>query len=75
MLENINFYTKFLDQFRKMSCYITQDDRIQSLLTVIENMRIAADFKLGNSMEPHEKEERVCVFFHSNNKTIQIKMF
>lgn len=52
-----------------MSCYITQDDRIQSLLTVIENMRIAADFKLGNSMEPHEKEERVST--HVQDKNIE----
>lgn len=46
-----------------MSCYITQDDRLQSLLTVIENMRIASDFKLGNTMAPHEKEERVIILF------------
>lgn len=53
-----------LDKFRKMSCYITQEDRIQTLLTVIENMRSAADFKLGDSFKPHEKEARVsCLFF------------
>lgn len=49
------------DTFRKMSCYITQDDRIQILLTVLENMRMAANFKLGNQMKPHEKESRVSV--------------
>lgn len=50
-----------LDKFRKMSCYITQEDRIQTLLTVIENMQCAADFKLGESFKPHEKEARVCL--------------
>lgn len=44
-----------------MSCYITQDDRIQVLLTVLENMRIAAEFKLGSSMKNYEKEGRVRV--------------
>lgn len=48
-----------LDTFRKMSCYITQDDRIQTLLTVLENMRIASDFKLGDQLTKQEKEARV----------------
>ncbi len=47
------------DTFRKMSCYITQDDRLQPLLTVLENMQIAADFKLGDQLKPDEKAERV----------------
>lgn len=42
-----------------MSCYITQDDRIQNLLTVLENMRMAANFKLGDQLRHHEKESRV----------------
>lgn len=50
-----------LDAFRKMSCYITQEDRIQTLLTVLENMQIAADFKLGDSFQIHEKEARVSI--------------
>lgn len=48
-----------LDSFRRVSCYITQEDRIQTLLTVQENMQIAADFKLGNSFKSHEKAARV----------------
>ncbi|KAF5308831.1 hypothetical protein FQR65_LT00531 [Abscondita terminalis] len=36
-----------LNAFRKLSCYITQDNRLQELLTVWENMLIAADLKLG----------------------------
>lgn len=56
-----------LDAFRRMSCYITQEDRIQTLLTVLENMQIAADFKLGKSFKHHEKAARVSgsIFFLS----------
>lgn len=55
----INGRIRNLDSFRKMSCYITQEDQIQTLLTVLENMQIAADFKLGKSFKQHEKEARV----------------
>lgn len=50
-----------LDAFRRVSCYITQEDRIQLLLTVLENMQIAADFKLGNTFKDHEKAARVSI--------------
>lgn len=59
----VNGRIRNLDTFRKMSCYITQEDRIQTLLTVMENMQIAADFKLGNTFKPHEKEARVRIHF------------
>lgn len=52
-----------LDSFRRMSCYITQDDRVQTLLTVLENMQIAADFKLGSTFKAHEKASRVSILF------------
>lgn len=62
---NGNVYTngriRNLDEFRRMSCYITQEDRVQTLLTVLENMQIAADFKLGNSFKEHEKATRVSI--------------
>lgn len=48
-----------LEQFRKQTCYITQDDRLQPLLTVIENMRYAAELKLDVEMDKADKEEVV----------------
>lgn len=47
-----------------MSCYITQEDRIQTLLTVLENMQMAANFKLGNQLRQHEKDARVGAPYH-----------
>lgn len=57
----VNGRVRSLDSFRKKSCYITQEDRIQTLLTVHENMQIAADFKLGNQFKSYEKEGRVSL--------------
>lgn len=52
----VNGRIRNLNSFRKMTCYITQDDRLQLLLTVLENMRIAAELKLGTNVSYHEKE-------------------
>lgn len=46
-----------------MSCYIQQDDRIQGLLTVGENMTLAADLKLPTRMDKYEKLEVVSKIF------------
>lgn len=62
-----------LDTFRRVSCYITQDDRIQTLLTVLENMQIAADFKLGGTFKEHEKASRVSIFIFFNG-CVRIRM-
>ncbi|KAI8119325.1 ATP-binding cassette sub-family G member 4 [Lucilia cuprina] len=55
----VNGRRRDLATFRRMSCYITQDDRLQPLLTVNENMHIAADLKLGPNVSYEEKEARI----------------
>ncbi|XP_023177520.2 ATP-binding cassette sub-family G member 4 [Drosophila hydei] len=55
----LNGRRRDLPSFRRMSCYITQDDRLQPLLTVTENMHIAADLKLGENVSYEEKESRI----------------
>uniref|UniRef100_A0A8D8FWV4 ATP-binding cassette sub-family G member 4 n=1 Tax=Culex pipiens TaxID=7175 RepID=A0A8D8FWV4_CULPI len=52
----VNGRIRNLNSFRRMTCYITQQDQLQTLLTVLENMRIAADLKLGAEISKHEKE-------------------
>lgn len=53
----VNGRGRNLDRFRRLTCYITQDDRLQPLLTVLENMRCAADLKLDSDTPHYEKEE------------------
>ncbi|XP_003703096.1 ATP-binding cassette sub-family G member 4 [Megachile rotundata] len=52
----VNGRPRQLNSFRKCSAYITQDDRLEPLLTTIENMRVAADLKLPTSIPRYEKE-------------------
>lgn len=64
----VNGRIRNLDLFRKMTCYITQDDHLQTLLTVQENMEIAADFKLGETVSLYDKLARVgdSIIFMNN---------
>ncbi|CAH2108036.1 unnamed protein product [Euphydryas editha] len=45
-----------LKEYRKKSCYILQDDRLNPLFTVGELMQFATDLKLGNNLTPKLKE-------------------
>lgn len=47
------------DRFKKISCYITQDDRLYDLLTVKESMKASTDLKVGNSVSKKEREKIV----------------
>ncbi|XP_047509088.1 ATP-binding cassette subfamily G member 4 isoform X1 [Pieris napi] len=53
----INGRDRNMKRFKKMSCYIQQDDRLQGLLTVSENMTLAADLKLPTKLDKYEKGE------------------
>lgn len=62
----INGEERDLRSFRKMSCYITQEDRLQPLLTVKESMMIAADLKLPTDTSLRDKLKIVSTFDYEN---------
>ncbi|KAK1121325.1 hypothetical protein K0M31_010625 [Melipona bicolor] len=52
----VNGCVRHMNSFRKCSAYITQDDRLEALLTVMENMTVAADLKLPTNISRNKKE-------------------
>ncbi|XP_041987013.1 ATP-binding cassette sub-family G member 1-like isoform X2 [Aricia agestis] len=52
----INGQARNMKIFKKLSCYIQQDDVLQQWLTVSESMKVAADLKLGQELGSTEKE-------------------
>ncbi|XP_072947730.1 ATP-binding cassette sub-family G member 1 [Epargyreus clarus] len=61
-------------QFQRKSCYITQEDLHQPLLTVREAMDVAATLKLPKGAEPHSEEilQELGLLEHQHTKTDQL---
>ncbi|XP_026315469.1 ATP-binding cassette sub-family G member 4 [Hyposmocoma kahamanoa] len=75
----INGRGRNMKRFKRMSCYIQQDDRLQGLLTVSENMALAADLKLPTTLDKYEKGEAIediltslGLYEHMNTRAAQL---
>ncbi|RLU21122.1 hypothetical protein DMN91_005495 [Ooceraea biroi] len=55
----VNGHVRDLNSFRKYTAYVTQEDRLESLLTVLEYMKIAADLKLSADTPQNKKETTI----------------
>lgn len=58
----VNSKTRNLNEFRKLSAYIMQNDNLQPLLTVQEAMNVAAELKLTTSHQ--QKKQKVSSFIN-----------
>lgn len=55
----MNGHERNLSAFRKLSCYIMQDNQLHANLTVAEAMKVASNLKLGSHVSKADKEEVV----------------
>ncbi|XP_033362481.1 ATP-binding cassette sub-family G member 1 isoform X1 [Bombus vosnesenskii] len=53
----MNGHERNFSAFRKLSCYIMQDNQLHANLTVAEAMKVASNLKLGSHVSQAEKEE------------------
>ncbi|KAL7638768.1 UNVERIFIED_CONTAM: hypothetical protein RMT77_010301 [Armadillidium vulgare] len=66
---SVNGRERNLRRFRKMSCYIMQDDYLHPHLSVRESMAVSANLKLGDKMKWSEKEEVIREILETLNLT------
>lgn len=70
----INSQVRDEKMFRKLSCYIMQEDKIQPMLTLNEVMMFAAELKLSNNTLTKEKQMIVSTKINDSNK-IQLPIY
>ena len=66
----VNSKARNLNEFRRLSAYIMQNDNLQPLLTVQEAMNIAAELKL--IVPSQQKKQKVHSIRHSTHPNLTV---